>query len=407
MFQRLLSFLFALLCLTGIWRTARLALADYYARGSGTTSEQIQQAIKLEPGDATYVYQRAVLDERAGPISGQLLQRALFLNPRFTRARLELAIRKESEGDFAGAEANLLDAAAADRTWAPRWALANYFLRRSNLAGFWQWIRLAAAVPYSDPDLIFPLCWRVSDNAAEILERAIPPVAEIRKRYLAYLLAESRLSGAESLVSEFLSDATDSDRDLLLRYCDRMLEEKRADTAVRVWNAMAGRGVLPYPALAASAGMSLTNGDLSSEPLSRGFDWRIAEVGEISSAYFGARRELRIAFSGRQPESCEVLRQYLPVEPGKQYTLRIRYRTERLTGKTGLHWRAYNALGGELPGESALPASEDGTEAALSFLPPAGCSLAILKLNYGRPLGSTRAEGDLVLRNMVLDRRPP
>lgn len=407
MLQRPISLLFALLCLAGIWRTTRLAVADYSARADGATRQQVERAVLLEKGDANYSYHLATLEPRAGPASSQFLERALTLNPRFTRARLELAIRQEGEGDFPNAEGNLLAAANADLTWEPRWTLANYYLRHANLAGFWRWIRLAAAVPYSDPDPLFSLCWRVSDNAAEIVERALPHDTGIRKRYLAYLLAASRLDAAESLVAEISRAAAPPDRDLLLRYCDRMLEEKRTGAAAQVWNAMAGRGVIPYRRLDAAAGVSLTNGELSNEPLSRGFDWRILKTGGISTIYFGARRELRIALSGRQPEACEVLRQYLPVAALRRYTFRFRYWTERLTGKSGMRWRVHDALGGELTEESGLPASEDGTFATVSFRTPAGCSLAILTLHYTRPIGSTRAEGNLVLQNMALDRMLP
>ena len=48
----------------------------------------------------------------------------------------------------------------------------------------------------------------------------------------------------------------------------------------------------------------------------------------------------RILFSGKQPESCELLRQFVVLEPGKRYSLRWEARTQGFGSPTGIEWNA-------------------------------------------------------------------
>ena len=60
----------------------------------------------------------------------------------------------------------------------------------------------------------------------------------------------------------------------------------------------------------------ITNGDFATEPSGHGFDWRLAHPpGVTDIALPGAHR---IVFSGKQPESCELLRQFVVLEPGQE-----------------------------------------------------------------------------------------
>ena len=46
--------------------------------------------------------------------------------------------------------AALHEAARVDRTFDPRWTLANYYFRRQNWDEFWKWMRAAAEMSYGD-----------------------------------------------------------------------------------------------------------------------------------------------------------------------------------------------------------------------------------------------------------------
>src|SRR5882724_1859849 len=93
----------ALFCAVGGWRTLRVALAP-------------------DPGDAEYHFQ--LWETGNAPAE---LDAALALNPRFATAWIARGLAAETGGDRKSAEASLLQAAAVDNTYLPRWTLANFY----------------------------------------------------------------------------------------------------------------------------------------------------------------------------------------------------------------------------------------------------------------------------------------
>src|SRR5262249_8208626 len=98
----------SLLCVICGWRSARLALG-------------------ANPDSPAYNFRNSEL------------ARALALNPRYTAAWIARGLAEETAGDRRGAEASLLRASQVDRTYLPRWTLANFYLRSGDLAQFWVW----------------------------------------------------------------------------------------------------------------------------------------------------------------------------------------------------------------------------------------------------------------------------
>src|ERR1700730_7708308 len=115
------------------------------------------------------------------------LDRALALNPRHAAAWIARGLEAEAAGDQKKAKASLLQAAEIDHLYLPRWTLANFYLRAGDLPQFWRWARRAAEVTY-DPAALFQLCWRVSGDAQEILQQAIPDTPVLREAYLDFLV---------------------------------------------------------------------------------------------------------------------------------------------------------------------------------------------------------------------------
>jgi hypothetical protein len=155
--------------------------------------------------------------------------------------------------------------------------------------------------------------------------------------------------------------------------------------------------------LAPLQGRSLTNGDFASTPVSAGFDWRLTPAEGVSVARGGAPPELRIAFSGSQPESCQAMEQIVPLAPSRNYRLRYSYRSLGLRPQSGLLWRVTNFNGDKLWASSpAALAGEPWTEGTLTFTTPADGNLGRVILRCDRALGSTRIEGSLWLRQVSL-----
>src|SRR5438034_11432133 len=87
----------ALFCAVCGWRRLRLALAP-------------------DPGDAEYHF--GIWESGNAPAE---LDTALALNPRYTAAWIARGLAAETGGDRKSAEASLLQAAAVDNTYLPRW----------------------------------------------------------------------------------------------------------------------------------------------------------------------------------------------------------------------------------------------------------------------------------------------
>jgi hypothetical protein len=368
---------------------------------SGWRSAQL--ALSLTPDDAEYHF-RQWQGQADSDTGNSELDRALELNPRYTAAWIARGLGAETAGDRREAEAALLHAARMDRTYMPRWTLAGFYLRHGDLADFWIWARNAAEMAY-DPASLFQLCWQASGDPREILDRAIPPQPRIRRAYLDFLVRTKRLEAARPLAEEIGRTADSSDLARLLEYCDSEITRRHAAPALEIWNVLAARHVIPYGALEPSAGVSLTNGDFSSQPLLRGFDWRTARVEGASLSIDTLRREMEVSLEGRQPEFCDFIEQYVPVMSGAGYRLHYRYRTQNLAAETGLGFSVLDArTEREFASGEVAAASGDWRDGAFSISTPAGCQLMRILLHYRRPSGAMRAEGGAVFTRFWLER---
>ncbi|HWZ33110.1 MAG TPA: hypothetical protein VNX18_17330 [Bryobacteraceae bacterium] len=324
------------------------------------TPEGVARAVDLAPKNTEYLEFRALQLDYDGTDSTAMLERAAELNPMSAAPRIRLGLAAETRGDFSTAEKWLLDAARIDRQFEPRWTLANYYFRRENNAQFWTWIRSALEISYGDRRPAFDLCWRVSDDPREILTRAIPGRHEVIAAYLGYLLETHRATGA---VAMKLASAHDpADRELLLAACDAMIAAHESTAARELWREM-GFGEVSFDA----------------PRVGHGFDWRrIESPGVVHLEIDQPRAMHRIAFNGKQPESCELLRRVVSLEPGKRYTLRWEVQLQSISGESGIDWRIGDQRARIEDRQMQFTAASD---------------LMTLTLAYSRPSGQVRAEG--------------
>jgi hypothetical protein len=137
-------------------------------------------------------------------------------------------------------------------------------------------------------------------------------------------------------------------------------------------------------------------------PMSQGFDWRLPSVAGVTTSLEERPAGLRISFSSRQPENCDVLTQFLPVMESSNYELRFLYRTAGIAPETGLGWRITDLNGAKILAQGESLASESERDGRLPFRTSACGRLVRLKLTYQRALGTTRIEGFIVLRKLRL-----
>ena len=378
------------LCVYGSYYSLRWAYADRLLFAGYPAA-----AASVEPHNTRYYLRAADQLEDSGGDPRPPLRAALTQNPRESAALMRLGLRAELDGEYQKAEEYLLKAADVDHQYAPRWTLVNFYFRRNQTDKFWPWARKALIMAYGDFTPVFRLCWELSKDSDLILSRAIPDRDVALSMYLYFLLAENRLDAAEP-VARKLQRYPDKKPELLA-YCDHLLRARRAERALAVWNVAA-----PAP-LSPEKGQSLTNADFREEPKSIGFDWRLHPPGGVSIIRQEEPPILRVSFSGRQPEVCEILSQFAPLVPDKAYQLEFDYRTTGVQPDTGLRWRFVDpANNKDLIENSPSLASDEWRRQRLEFTTPAKLDLGRLVLFYQRASGTTRIEGTLWLRKVAL-----
>jgi hypothetical protein len=384
--------------------------------GGVETVAGTEQAIAWMPQRAEYHVRLAILLTDSDTSRSEAeLRRAAALQPADARAWIELGLRHEARGEYAAAEQCLLRAANEDKLYLPRWTLTNYYYRRDETERFWKWAGSAARMIPGDPMPLFRLCGRVVEDG-RLMERLAIREPDVRAAYLAYLVGRERVDVAGQATAGVLGANRSEDVPLLLTACDRMMEQARPGQALGIWNQLAAHGRIPFGALDPDRGQSLTNGEFTLAPSSRGFDWRLPGVDGVSSSSEENPPGLRLTFSGRQPESCEALVQYLPVLEREGFELRFVYQTSGIPAGSGLSWGLTEVNGGRSlvlwragedgrVMESAAGLSADvETRGKLAFVAPAGCRFVRLALSYQRATGTTRIEGFIILRRMELAR---
>ncbi len=378
-----------LLCLAG---TAVLGWEDRLSRAG--SREAVETAIRLAPGD-TRNY--AAVASLGGADRSPALEQAVNASPYNAQAWIALGLDAELQGDRTRAARFLLEAARVDKTYEPRWSLANFYFRANNRESCLPWLREAARMSYGDPLPLARLAWNVAGDAPEALAALTdrPPVLE---SYVSLLLDHDRLGAAEVAAGRLLDTAGKDATGAALVYCDRFLNAGRPEAALRLWNRLAAARWIPTPPLDPERGPHLTNGDFAREPLSRGFDWRPQGVAGVGTAWRPAADGVRFSFSGDQPESCMLMLQRVPLGPGRRWRLRFEYRSQGMPADTGLRWRTTGA-------EWTAPASDAWSAAAFEFRTPAGGTVAPLALAYERAPGTTRTEGFFWLRRLTLEAR--
>ncbi len=373
----------------GVWRGARLAWAERLAARGAPAG--LARASELAPGSAKY---RARLDDWEG---------ALARNRYDSAAWIRLALDAEARGETDRAERLLAEAFRVDRTFETRWALANHYFRRRNWAEFWKWTREAAVLSHGDAGGLLRLCWEAEPDALRIHDRLAGLRPELGAALVSYLGAAGKLDEAAPLAMRLAARGDAVNRDALLDYLGRSLSPARAGQAVELWNALAGSRLVDAEPLDPARGRAITNGDFRRAPLGRAFDWRTPPVPGVSARLLASPPGLRLDFSGRQPEWCPVLEQYVVLAPGRAYRLEFGCRTSGIAAGAGPHWRLLDPSGSaDLAAPGAPLAPPDWAEREYRFTAPPSTPLARLTLVYQRVPGSTRIDGAVELRSVRL-----
>jgi hypothetical protein len=366
--RRWIGFAVLLFFAGGMLLSASLALSSWLA-----ASAQLDPAIALQPWSASLRLKQA---HPAG------LAAATALAPRRSQAWIALALHQELNGDPA-AERSLLKAAEVDRSYAPCWALANYYARAGRSGDFWRWAQRGVALYEGDLTALYRLALAVDPNLSAIWRSLAPRRPAAQRQFLNLSLALADYPAAAIAGVALAGHRQARDGPLLAGLCDRAIESRSLQTAITVWNAMVQSGLLPYRPLDPPSGEVLTNGDFRYAPIGAGFDWRILSGDGFTIRPIG--KGISIVLQGTQPDPVPLLRQVLPVITGAAYEFSV-----RLSGDLppdSLHWR--------INGQAIEPGRP---------FPVTG-DLAVLELIAARAKGYVRPRGRAILHQVSLNPR--
>lgn len=372
------------------WFSIRLAWADAEFRKG--TPESVARAAELAPLNTTYLTLEALQVEYAGGDARPLLERIARITPDASAPRIKLGLEEEIRGDAEGAEKWLLEAAGVDHQYEPRWTLANFYFRQQRMDDFWKWIRAALEVSYGDRSAAFDLCRQASPDTRAILQRAIPERHEVLAAFVWYLLGHDSANAAEAAIQLSKSHAA-SDDAALDTEMDRLLAAGRRDAALEIWRNL---GYAAPP----ESGNLVVHPDFEAPRVGHGFDWRLMENPGVKftpldtpAASLETPSALRISFDGMEPESCDLIEQFVGVTKRKRYVLRW----EARGNATGVAWNVE-------PESATVHGGEDWTRGELRFA--AAKDGQAIELRYARPLGEARTEGTIELRSISIEELP-
>jgi len=365
------------------------------------TAKSVPAAVALVPYNAEYVARLAAWD------SSQripLLHRAIALDPFDYQSWIQLGLLSElQQQKMAQAERDYLKAAEVNRMFLPKWTLMNFYFRRQNQTEFFRWAKETLAItPYSS-DPVFAQMWLMTQQSS-VIAAAVPDRPRILVQYAWFLSNNHQFPAIPPIVKRLVGTAGNSDPhawgrdDLVATIEDRLLAAADLQSALQVWTSMQRGGWLhesiPSPA------HPVTNGDFAAPLYLHGFDWQIDSAPGATVGGFTDEKALRLTLSGDQPESCVLIRQYIPVDPDRSYHLQWSAAAGQIEDPRGLTWHV-RPVGIESHNDLS---SGDIVGAAnrWDFRSPARVNLCLLTLEYARPLGTVRARGTVSLRAVSL-----
>lgn len=379
----------------------RVALADYWLKTA--TVPGIQRSTTIISDRADSYFQLGVMTADSDDAqSFQAFQTAATLNPLDSRPLIELGLRSELAGDPKTAEALFLKAADIDHQYLPRWTLANFYLRRNDEQNFWVWANRTLEMEYRPFSPVFRLCWNISDSAEDIQQRLKLPNDRLKTGYLAYVVAAQKADAIFDAASRVAKTVPDASVVHLYGACERLIQSKRTEQATELWNLLVDEKRIPYAKLDPASGQLVTNPSFALKTSSRGFDWRIGNVNGVEITGVGSSEGLRVELTGEQPESCELLSQFIPVQQSTQYRFGADWNATGLRSDSGLGFQIYDPASNRLL--ATLTPADSGSSSSLSVEVPPGTTLLRCALRYSRPLGQTRAHGTLEIKRLSFQR---
>jgi hypothetical protein len=365
------------------------------------TVEAMRAASRAVPANADYHARISILD----PSDDSELKKALAINPWRASWWISESVREEQDGDTAAAERSLIQANMICQYYTPRWSLAAFYYRQGNRAGLVEWARLALASGYGDSEPMFQMAQRLGVLPDEILSSIVPRDPERIEAYRSFLVQHDDMESAFTAATELLGVGSARNLDAVLGTCQVLFRSGRVDQSVTLWNRAIRAGWMKLKELDPATGISLASTAFD-QGFGEAFNWQLADAPGVIASNSEAGG-LVLEFSGHEPEACELIGQYVPLLPGRNYQLTIRGKTESIPPDSGLRWSIQAVPSGRrVAGELFGVAGSEITKQDFRFQTSAKQEPLRLSIAYARQPGFVRIEGKLWIQAVELVLQP-
>ncbi|HEY2169757.1 MAG TPA: hypothetical protein VGJ30_09045 [Candidatus Angelobacter sp.] len=328
----------------------------------GWAAFQVSVRAWAKEGSGRMAWIQAQVEEQQGSNPVGSLRRAVALSPREALYHSRLGLALEAPGDLEEAEKELVLGTQLSRKYEPRWDLLNFYFRRARWDRFWPAVTDALPVSWGDRAPLFELALHGQGGYAR-LQEALPAKRDVRFNYAVFLISRGEMRFAAPFISELAASAVPEEKPDFLYWIDLLLEKRMVHEALATWRALGQTGD-PFP-------------------------WRPGKVPGMT-IHPTEGDAWQILFDGNQPEHCVLLESVKPVGEGQSYRLAVSLE-EKLSPAGGLLWHI-----------ETLEASPRVLDQ--SFTTAADVEAVRIRLEYQRPQGSVRAEGEVRIHSVHLQK---
>jgi hypothetical protein len=350
--SRLRKFCFAGACFIVIGLYLQFAGRAYLAShlAANPDSPNIQKAIRLEPSNAEY---RELLGRNLA-LSGASLDEAIShyrtavqLNPYESRYWLDLAGAYQVAGNIEKQEQAVEHAVDADPT-TPHVAAeaANFFLLQGSLGKALHHFRTVLA---NDPEAVNPtlqLCWRVTGDANQIFDQALPRRIDLYSSFLQLLVSKQEVAAAENAWDHLIALQQILPRKVAFSYFRLLIAKQEVVAAQNAWQQLAKVDEALQPYLPSRENL-IVNGGFEENLLNGGFDWWYesnphAALAIDTDQFYRGTRSLSVTFDGRSVSEARIS-QVVPVKPDTDYEFSAESRTQDIDSASGPRFAVVDA----------------------------------------------------------------
>lgn len=301
----------------------------------------LEKAIRLEPQNADYRYLagRYHLLLRQDPSTAlPLFQSAVALNPYNAGYWFDLSVAHQLLGNTEE-QARAIEHAIGNDPTTPEiaWKAANLHWVGGQAEKALQEFRVVMSSDPTHAGESLRSCWQIRPDIETLLEKVIPPKADVYSRFLEFLISEKQDAAAARLWQQMAKLGQPIDTRYIFDYVHYLIDRKQVEQADQVWSDAANLSVLyEYQP---SASNFVVNGDFSLPILNAGFDWRYQEHDGVSlgldpTESHSGHRSLSVVFDSSGIADAGI-QEFVSVSPNTSYEFSAYFKSEDIQGAGG------------------------------------------------------------------------